>query len=57
VSSITIVNVMPQFGAYLMIVIYDCKNFIVQATDLTPYIVIIFEAVCLVACDPSMNEL
>jgi hypothetical protein len=28
-----IVNEMPQFEAYLMIVIYDCKTFIVQATD------------------------
>jgi hypothetical protein len=32
VSSITFVNVTPQFGAYLMIVIYDRKTFIVQAT-------------------------
>ncbi len=23
---------MPQFGAYLTIIIYDCKTFIVQAT-------------------------
>jgi hypothetical protein len=24
---------MPQFGAYLTIVIYDCKTFIVQAAE------------------------
>ncbi len=56
-SSITIVNMMPLFGAYLMIVINDCKNFILQAMYLTPSVVIISEAVFLVVCDPSMNDL
>jgi hypothetical protein len=32
VLSNTIVNMMPQFGAYLMIVIYNSKTFTVQAT-------------------------
>jgi hypothetical protein len=32
VSSITIVNVMPQCGAYLAIIIYDRKTFKAQAT-------------------------
>ncbi len=32
ITSITIVNRLPQFGAYLTIVIYDCKTCIVQAT-------------------------
>jgi hypothetical protein len=32
VLSITIVNMMPKFGSYLTIVIYDRKTFIVQAT-------------------------
>ncbi len=32
VLSIMIINAMPQFGAYLTIIIYDCKTFIVQAT-------------------------
>jgi hypothetical protein len=32
VSSITIVKVTPQFGAYLTIIIYDHKTFIVQVT-------------------------
>jgi hypothetical protein len=40
-----------------MIVINDCKNFILQAMYLTPLVVIISEAVFLVVCDPSMNEL
>ncbi len=31
-SSITIVKVTPQFGAYLTIIIYDHKTFIEQVT-------------------------
>jgi hypothetical protein len=32
VSSITIINMMSQFGAYLTIIIYDRKTFLVQDT-------------------------
>jgi hypothetical protein len=31
-ASVVNYDVMPQFGAYLTIVIYDCKTAIVQAT-------------------------